>query len=91
MRYTGWCTRAPQERQLVSDAWFADECRQQRRCVRWRERRFKRAHHDVDRAFWLVALGSIDEHTEGHLAQSVRVWSHRERVTEAKCVKCGDD
>ena len=46
-------------RQRVSEAWFDDECRQQKRYVRKLKRRFKRTHHDTDRAIWLAALRSM--------------------------------
>ena len=46
-------------RQRVYDAWFDDECRQQKCYVRKLERRFKRTHHDTDRVIWLAALRSM--------------------------------
>ena len=38
-------------RRRSSDAWFDDECRQQKRCVRRLERRFKRTFNESDRAY----------------------------------------
>ena len=46
-------------RKRASDAWYDEQCRQQKRCVRKHERRYKRTRNDNDRATWLAALRSM--------------------------------
>jgi hypothetical protein len=46
-------------RKRASDSWHDEQCRQQKRCVRKLERRYKRTRSDIDRATWLVALRSM--------------------------------
>ena len=40
----------------VSDAWLAVGCQQQKHYVHMHEHRFKRTHHDTDRAIWMATL-----------------------------------
>jgi hypothetical protein len=46
-------------RKRASDSWYDEQCRQQKRCARKLERRYKRTRSDIDRATWLAALRSM--------------------------------
>ena len=67
-----------------SDAWYYEQCREQKRISRKLERRYKRTHRDVDHATWLSQLHSMHKLNDSKRSQfwSTHISSQRGKPRE---------